>query len=158
MSEERGSGVVKGCSIGCAVVAIIIGIIAIALVYFLKLGVQKTAEAYTAESSLPMPEPDTDYLNIESLIIRFDDFREKLAKGEETPEPLELTSTEINALILHHPDFTAIADRVRFYVEGSILKGTVSFPFDELNIDVPLLSNALRGRFINGTGTFDLGL
>jgi hypothetical protein len=88
---------------------------------------------------------------IEQLKLRVENFQDAVRSGRPTP-PLILTSDEINAFIATDTNLARVKGKLYVTIAGDRLKGQVSLPLDDLGLSI------FRGRYLNGTGTFDLGL
>jgi hypothetical protein len=81
---------------------------------------------------------------------RVDTFRDDVKDGDPTP-PLALSADELNALIETDRDFAALKNHLFVTIKGSELGAQISFPAEQLGL-------RLRGRYVNATGVFDVGL
>ena len=88
---------------------------------------------------------------IDQLQQRIDKYRQEVRQGK-TTEPLKLSSDEINALIETDPDLKALKGKLYVTISGKQIDGQVSVPME--TVGLPLF----RGRYLNGTGTFDISL
>jgi len=82
---------------------------------------------------------------------RVDTFRDDVKDGDPTP-PLALSADELNALIQTDPDFAALKNHLFVTIKDSELGAQISFPAEQLGLV------RLRGRYVNATGVFDVGL
>lgn len=82
---------------------------------------------------------------------RVDTFREDVKNGDPTP-PLALSGDEINALIETDPAFAALKNHLFVMIHSNELSARISFPAEDLGLA------RLRGRYVNATGVFDVGL
>jgi hypothetical protein len=82
---------------------------------------------------------------------RVDTFRDSVRDGDPTA-PVALSADELNALIETDPAFVALKDHLFVMINGSELGAQISFPAEDLGLV------RLRGRFVNATGVFDVGL
>src|ERR1041385_2797635 len=82
---------------------------------------------------------------------RVDTFRDAVRDGDATP-PLELSADEINALIATDPAFAALKNHLLVSIESNQLSAQISFPAEDLGL------GRLRGRYVNATGVFHVGI
>lgn len=108
-------------------------------------------EKYTDTKPLPLPTVTMPQAEYDQLERHVDNFRDDLRAGRQA-QTLELSSDQINALIAHDPDFKGLKDKVFVSVEGQQLKAQISLPMQELGLP------RLKGRYLNGKGTFSLSL
>lgn len=102
----------------------------------------------------PEPQPVAVYEpkpgEVEAVGGRIEAFREPQAEGAETPgsRRLELSSDDLNALVVGGPRAERYRGKVFFRIEGETLYADVSLPLSE----VKLLGLRLFGdRYLNGT-------
>ncbi|MEO0416958.1 MAG: hypothetical protein AAF226_18625 [Verrucomicrobiota bacterium] len=153
--KQAGSGIVKGCSIGCLVVFLIGVIIAVVLGVAAKRSLNGLVEDFTTTERIELVEPDISGVDRDDAITKVDQFIEKLNAKEPTGD-LILTSDEINAIILHHPDFQAFSDKVKVDIRDGVIDTDFSVPLDSLGFVIPLIGSALKGRYISGSGEIDV--
>jgi hypothetical protein len=106
---------------------------------------------FTDNKAAPLPVSQMPPAEMEKVQARVDAFREDL-RAKRPTQPLTLTADEINALITTEPDLRPLKDKLYVTIDGNQLKGQVSVPMDEVGLPV------FKGRYLNGTGTFNLAL
>lgn len=137
----------RGCLFyGCltTVVAVLIALVAI---YFVATrAIRKAVETYgtTAPLSIPVAEISPDqYREVEQRILTF---RDSILKGE-NPEPLVLSSRDINALIQYDKAFRGITGYVTFENSKLAVRGSV-----------PLEPFGYKGMYLSGTARLRVGV
>jgi hypothetical protein len=144
------SGCWKYGGIGC----LIIIILAIIGGYFAYKGVKgvlgELAEKYTSVKPMDLPKIDASQDEVASTMERVGSFTNSL-KGNTSPEPLTLTSRDINLLIQNHPEWKEMAGKLYVTIEGDQVKGQVSMPLGEM-------ADMFKGRFLNGSASFNVGM
>jgi hypothetical protein len=106
---------------------------------------------YTDTHAVSLPSVQLSAAEMDVLKRRIEDFQDAVRTGRPT-EPLSLSADEINAMIGSDPNLTRVKGRVYLTIDGDRLKGQVSLPLDELGLPI------FRGRYLNGTGVFAVGL
>ena len=112
---------------------------------------KKMFRDFTDTQPMALPQVQMSRAQIDQLEQRIETFRQTVRNGKPTP-PLTLTSDEINALIANDPDFGALKNELYVTMSGDSVKGQLSVPMD--SVGLPLF----KGRFLNGTGTFNVSL
>ncbi|MEY2466650.1 MAG: hypothetical protein QOD03_1171, partial [Verrucomicrobiota bacterium] len=92
--------------------------------------------------------PEEEMLRLKD---RIEDFRVAVQQGEPTA-PLALTDTELNALISSDPDMAAFRNHLFVTIVSNQLQVQMSMRAEDLSLD------ALRGRYINASGTVAIAL
>lgn len=108
-------------------------------------------EEYTDKEPRTLPTVEISDEEVSSVRERFDRFREALQGGTAAP-PLELSATDLNALVLFHPEFEKLKNYVFFDIADDLLKGEISLPLDILGLPFG------KGLYLNGSAVFDLAL
>jgi len=158
-SSDSGSGKkwLFGCGCGCLGLILILSI----GVYFAYTKIQEFAATaiaeYTATEPVAVEIPQLTPAQIEESMAKFSAFQAGFADGAE-PVPLLLSGQDINALIQSHPTFKALADRASVTVEEDRLRSQVSLSLEELDIPIPFIAEAVKGRYFNGIATFSVGM
>ncbi len=98
-----------------------------------------------------LPTVDMSPSDIASLEDRVRAFRENIQAGRPTP-PLSLSAQEINGLIAGDAGLEPLKGKVFVTIEGNELKGQVSLPMEDAGLPM------FKGRYLNGTGTFEISL
>lgn len=101
----------------------------------------------------PMPLPATHLSEAQMFELhdRVDTFADAVRDDEPTG-PLEFSADELNALIATDPALAALKNHIYVSIDGNQLHAQISFPAEELGLA------ALRGRYINANGVFDIAL
>ena len=146
----------KGCLFYGCLTSIILGLILfvavpLALYYGVNVAVGKFVENYTDVDPIELPKVEMAEADLRILKQRVEQFRQAIQNKQSAP-PLELTGEEINALIFHDAQLEKLKGKAYLKIEGEALKGQVSIPLNELNLDsdVP--------RYINGSGAFQVSI
>jgi len=135
----------------------IFGIIFLVILLLVGLGVfftvrwaHKQVDTYTATSPVALPRAtisDADYTSVAQRITQFTD---ALKNNQDTP-PLVLNEQELNGYLERtYPD--GAGKEVYIKLDGSQVKGQVSYPLDGLNL------GWVKGRYLNGDVTFEVSL
>jgi hypothetical protein len=129
--------------------------------YFVVTGIKNkvvdAAAAYTSEAPVEIVEPTTPQEEVTDAITRFDAFSAAMSAGE-TPETLVLSESDINALIFNHPMFKPAAGKGIVTIQDNKLTSTISLDLDEINIPVPFIADAVKGRYFNGVATLSVAM
>jgi hypothetical protein len=129
-------------------VSVIVVAISVVLgLLYAKSVVNKLTDAQPAK----LPTVQLPEIHMFQLHDRVDTFRDSVRDGDPTT-PLALTADELNALIETDPTFAALKDHLYVTINGSELGAQMSFPAEQLGLA------RLRGRYVNATGVFDVGL
>ncbi len=122
--------------------------------YFAYKGVKgflsEITEKYTSVKPMNLPTLDASKEEVVTTMERVDTFTNAL-KGNTNPEPLTLTSRDINVLIQNHPEWNEMAGKVYVTIEGDQVMGQISIPLGEM-LDM------FKGRFLNGSALFNVGM
>ncbi len=132
-----------GCLGGVAVVVFL----AIAGYIVVRMAFSGIVDRYTDTEPMDLPQSEMPAEEYAALKERVDAFDAALEAGTAT-EPLELTAEDINALIANDPQWSELKGRVHISINDDLITGDVSMPVDAL----------LPGRYVNGSGTFDIFL
>ncbi len=127
-------------------------VLALMLVVGLLFGLKyakKMVTDFTESSPAPLPALHMDAAAISQAQKKVEAFTDSVRSGKPTP-PLELTTDEVNALIATNSDLQPLRGKVFVTIDGSQIKGQVSFPMDELGVPM------FKGRYLNGSGAFNL--
>lgn len=127
-------------------------LVAILIAFLLGLyQLKRMLNFYTDTRPAPLPSVQMTPAEMEQVKQRVESFQDAVRIGRPTP-PLALTPDEINAFIATDPNFARVKGKLYVTIEGDRLKGQVSLPLDDLGLSI------FRGRYLNGTGTFDIAL
>jgi len=105
----------------------------------------------TDAQAAKLPTVQLPEIRMFQLHDRVDTFRDSVRDGDPT-SPLALTADELNALIETDSAFAALKDHLFVMINSNELSAQISFPAEDLGLV------RLRGRFVNATGVFDVGL
>jgi hypothetical protein len=98
-----------------------------------------------------LPTVQLSEIQMFQLHDRVDTFRDAVRDGDSTP-PLALSADELNALIETDPAFAALKNHLFVTINGNELGAQISIPAEAIGLV------RLRGRYVNATGVFDVGL
>jgi len=159
LGRVGGSGkkVALGCSLGCLVSVVITAVVGYFVFTGIKNKVADAAASYTSELPVAIMEPTTSEAEVNDAIGRFDRFSAAMSAGK-APEPLVLSESDINALLFKHPLFKAAAGKGIVSITGNKLTSKISLNLDDMNIPVPFIAAAVKGRYFNGEATLSLGM
>lgn len=140
---QKESSILRGCLLGCLVILVGIGVLAVlalAAVYSLVSGVM---EDFTTESPREIPAVSIPEEQKALLFGKVDMFANAI-EGKEAPlETLELGADEINVLLREYPEPNADFQWLHVTIVDDALRGEISMPLEELG---------LPGRYLNGSG------
>jgi hypothetical protein len=133
---------------GCLFYGCLTGIVClVAILVAALIGLHMVRKAfldYTDTAPMVWPAAEMSATQTAETQRRFQSFVDGLRAGQ-TVAPLALTGPEVNALIAStNSSQKALSDSVRLSIDDNHLKGEVSIP--------------LRGRYLNGSGTFVVSL
>lgn len=139
----------SGCLLWGCISAVIVVVILIGFGYFGWREYVELVKEYTETEPRELPAAELPEGEIPGVLARWDAFDEAMESGE--PARLELTPGELNALIQNSPDWSTLKDSVYLgeIDDENRLHGQFSLPLDER---IPYG----KGRYFNGTATFDL--
>ena len=106
-------------------------------------------QAVTDTNPMPLPAVALPEAELRQLQQRVDSFRAAVRAHRSVP-PLALTSDEVNALLATDPDGEPLKDHFYVTLQGNEAKAQFSFPTAQIGLE--------KGRFLNGSGTFSVGL
>jgi len=142
---KRGPNPFKGKTL-----LVLLGVVVLSAIFgvlYAKSVVNRLTDAQPATlPTVRLPE-----IQMFQLHDRVDTFRDDVKDGDPTP-PLALSADELNALIQTDPDFAALKNHLFVTIKDSELGAQISFPAEQLGLV------RLRGRYVNATGVFDVGL
>jgi hypothetical protein len=142
--SKRGPNPFRGKTLFVLLAVVVVG--AILGVLYAKSVVNRLTDAQPAT----LPTVHLPEIQMFQLHDRVDTFRDDVKDGDPTP-PLALSADELNALIETDRDFAALKNHLFVTIKGSELGAQISFPAEQLGL-------RLRGRYVNATGVFDVGL
>jgi hypothetical protein len=135
-----------GCITSLVLLALMLGALLLGLHY-----VRKMVNQFTDTQPMELPALQMSQAERDKVKERFEAFQTAVREQRPT-QPLVLTADEINALIASGPEQQALKGKFYVSLEGSQLKGEVSLPLQDLGLRM------LKGRYLNGSATFNLGL
>lgn len=148
----------RGCFFyGCitSVVLLVVAILGIFLVGHYFVGrVNKMVAEYTDTAPMTLPQSEMPAEQLKILNARAQAFHDAVEAHSNTP-PLTLTGPEANALLGTLPQLKAYKNEFYVTFDGDQTKAQISLPLDSLP-PMPLLD--VKGRYLNGKGTFNLAL
>jgi hypothetical protein len=132
-----------GCLTSCILVLVVLA--------GLLLGYLKILNSFTDTKPLPLPTVNMSDAQMAQVRQRVDAFSQDIRSGR-TPNPLELSGDELNALILTDPNLGTLKGQLYVSIEGNQIKGQLSVPAARLGLSI------FKRRYINGSGTFKVSL
>lgn len=145
MSESKRSGC-KGCLIAflCigGVILLSIGICA----YFGYKKLVSLRDQYTETKPVALPVTAYSQTELDAVRSRIDQFI-AAGHGKPTNAELSLTANDLNALLAAQ----GLSNRVYVTLADKSLKGQISVPLEDIGV------RFLKGRYLNGSGVFDVG-
>lgn len=151
MTEQTPAKARRGCLFyGC--LSGTVCLLAILIAFLLGLyQLKRMLNFYTDTHPVQLPSVQMSAGEIEAVKQRIENFQDAVRTGRPT-EPLALNGDEINAMIQNDPNLAAANGKVYVAIDGNTLKGQISLPLDQLGLHI------FRGRYLNGSGTFAVGL
>jgi hypothetical protein len=141
----------RGCFFYGCISAIALMMLMLGGLFLGYLSFRKMLLYYTDTKPLPLPVVQMSPDDIKKLHERLDNFDKALKEHRATP-PLELSGDDLNALIATSPGGQVWTGRVYVSIEGERITGQISVPMEKLRLGI------FRGRFLNGSATFKVGL
>ena len=127
-------------------------LVAILIAFLLGLyQVKRMLNFFTDTHPVTLPVAQMAPAEFEQLRQRIEGFQDAVRAGRPT-EPLTLTSDEINAYIQNDPDLARAKGKVYVTIDGERVNARISVPLADLGLGF------FRGRYLNGSGTFSVGL
>jgi hypothetical protein len=141
----------RGCFFyGC--LSGVVCLVAILVAFLLGLyQVKRMLNFYTDTRPVALPSVQMPPAELEQLKRRIEEFTDAVRTGRPT-QPLSLSADELNAMIGSDPNLARVKGKLYVTLEGDRLKGQISLPMDDLGLPF------FRGRYLNGTGIFAIGL
>jgi hypothetical protein len=112
---------------------------------------KRAVEMLTDKQPMQLPSVHLSDTQMFQLHDRVNTFGDQIRDGENVA-PLELSSDEVNALIATDAGLATLKDHVYVTMETNQLMAQISFLAQDLGFD------ALRGRYVNAHGIFDVAL
>jgi hypothetical protein len=140
----------RGCLFYGGLAAVVVAV-ALFGVYFGFRYAKGVINQLTDTKPMPLPSTHLPQVQMFELKDRIETFEDSIRDGVPT-DPLQLSGDEVNSLIATEPSFAALKNHLYVTIDGDQLHAQVSFPAEDLGLD------ALRGRYINASGVFDVGI
>lgn len=140
--------------IGCLFLILILVVLGVVGYFGAQSLVANLVDQFTETSPVPLPALVLPQDRIDSAMRRYDEFKAALTSGQPIP-PLELTADDANALIQNHPDWAMIKDQAHVTFEDDKVQAQVSVSLEPFAA-VPLFGKYVKGRYFNGSATFDV--
>ncbi len=137
--KPRRGCVFYGCITGAVLLVLMLGALLVGVHY-----VRKMVNRYTDTKPMELPTVQMSQAEVKKLKQRFDTFEQEVRDHRAT-QPLVLSADDINALIANGPEREALKGKFYVSLQGDQLKGEMSVPL-----------SMLKGRYLNGSGTFNL--
>ena len=151
MTDQAAAKPRRGCLFyGCIGGTVCLAAILIAFLLGLY-QLKRMLNFYTDTHPVPLPSVQMTPAEIEQVKQRVENFQDAVRSGRPTPV-LSLTADEINAFIATDSNLSRVKGKLYVTIDGDRVKGQVSVPLSDLGLGI------FRGRYLNGTGTFDVGL
>lgn len=154
---EGGSGKKTSacCGIGCLSLIVLTVVLVIGGISFGKKKLGEWADTYTSDQAVELVLPRIDQAEIDVATKRYDTFKAAMEKGA-ADEPLILSENGLNALLQHHPDFSALSKSAVATIESDLLSINSSFDLDSINIPFDFIAERVKGKYFNGDVTVRL--
>jgi len=110
---------------------------------------KKMFNDFTDTKPMALPKVQLPQTEMDALQRRVETFRDAVRLDQPTAS-LVLTPAEINALIGSDPDLQELRGKLYVSIQDDQLNGQVSLPMEQLGLPI------FRGRYLNGTGPFEL--
>ncbi len=135
------------CLYGCLALIVVVCLLAVigGVVAYSVFG--RLLDTYTDTKPMDLPKVEVSAEQGKQLWARLGEF--KAAADAGNVATLTLSADDLNAMLRSYPNIGPFGNAVYFALEGSTVKGQVS---------LPLASFGLPGRFVNGAGTFSIGI
>ena len=134
----------RGCFFyGCITSLVLLVIVLVGILAALHYA-KKLVNLYTDTQPVELPTVQMPPGDVDKLKQRFAAFQDAV-RGRRVTEPLVLTADDINALIASGPGQQDLKGKFYVNLEGDQCKAELSLPL-----------NMFKGRYLNGSGTFNL--
>lgn len=155
-SAPSGKPASKGCWFyGCItlVVLLVLGAVgAFFAVRYVARTVTAMVQQYSQPEPLKLPEIALSPEEKRDLKQRAEVFTTAMNSSKSDAHELSLSGDELTQLLADSDPSGLLAKAVRLRIEGSDLRGTISFPLEKLGLA------QMGGRYLNGEGVFDISL
>ena len=139
----------RGCVFyGCLTLLILTTVGALTAYFVIRSAVRTFVSRYTEDHPARLPKVTTseaDWLELQSRVIPFSKALDSGSGGDE----LSLSPMDVNNLIAEEPALAFLRDHVFVTIETNEIKAQISVPLDNL---------WLKGRYLNGSSSFQLSL
>lgn len=140
----------RGCLFYGGLAALVVAVVLFG-VYFGFRYAKGVINQLTDTKPMPLPSTRLPQVQVFQLNDRIQTFEDAIRDGDPTG-PLELSGDEVNSLISTEPSMASLKNHLYVTIDGDQLHAQVSLPAEELGLV------ALRGRYINASGVFNVGL
>ncbi len=141
----------RGCYYyGCLVAAVLMLFLVVGGLFGLRLA-KKMISDFTESAPAPVRTVQVTPAQAAQVRDKVDRFRQEVEQGR-AREPLALTAGDLNTLIAGEPGLQELKGKLFVILDKGQLKGEVSVPLEKLGLDI------FKGRYLNGTITFDVAL
>lgn len=147
MPENRSSR--TGCIVGLVVFAVVLAFFFVVALFGLYFGKQALDE-FAGDAPVGLPPVALTEEEHQAVLERVRAFGEALDAGA-VVEPFVLTEDEVNALIHYSEFLDELGQYARLELHDDLVTATVSYPLGRF-------TRFLSGRYVNGTGQFDVFL
>ena len=149
MTDETTPKRRRGCMFyGCIMGLLLLCVVLVAILAGWRLA-KKMITDFTDAQPMVLQKVQLPQSEFDALQRKIETFRDAVRLGQET-NSLALSATEINALINSDPDLQELKGKLFVSFEGDQLQGQFSVPMEQIGLP------AFHGRYLNGTGTFEL--
>ena len=148
----------RGCFFyGCITSLILLLVLAVGIIfgarYLLNRANQFVAQ-YTDTSPTPLPAVELAPEEMKDLTNRVAAFSQAM-DAHTNSAPLILSGPQVNALLATQPELAAYKGKLSVKFEGGQTQAQISLPLDNLP-KLPMVDT--KGRFLNGSGVFNLAI
>ncbi len=141
----------RGCLLFGGITLLVMVTVVLLGAYFGLRYARKLANQLTDTQPMVLPTTQLPQAQMFQLRDRVDTFRDAVRDGDATP-PLELSSDELNSLIATDPALAELKNHLYVTIKTNELQAQISFLAEDVGLQ------ALRGRYVNGSGVFTVGL
>jgi hypothetical protein len=142
---------------GCITCLILFLVLAIGLFFGARYALgrlNRWVAQYSETSPMPLPAVQLPSQEMQGVLDRVTAFSDAIEARSNTP-PLILTGPQVNALLASRPELAAFKGKYFVSFDGDKAKAQISLPLEMLP-KLPMVETA--GRYLNGSGTFHLGI
>jgi hypothetical protein len=136
----------RGCFFYGCITMIVVVIVGIVGIYFgARYVVKKAVDLYTSKTPVAIAPVKLPAAEGERAQTRLDDFTKSFKEGK-TPEPLTLTSDELDYLVRNSVEGKKLKDSAQVIITNDQIRAQISMPLGAIRPE-------LSGRFLNGVAT-----